>query len=136
MTPVKPYLIRAIYEWILDNDTTPYIVAVTTSPQVIVPKKFCNDDKITLNISPTATHNLRIGNDVLECKARFAGVSYDIYVPIEYIIAIYANENNQGMMFPAETAPAESMATTNATASSMPPKKPTKPKLSVIDGGK
>lgn len=124
ITSSKPYLVRAIYEWILDNNLTPFIAVDTTIPEVFVPKKFIKDDKIVLNIAPIATHNLRIGNDALEFQARFSGISHDIYVPIAAIMAIYASENNQGMMFPKE----------ESSPQTTPAGKP-KPKLSVIQGG-
>lgn len=102
MTSNKPYLVRAIYEWISDNEMSPHIIVNTTNPEVAVPTEFIKDDKIVLNISNTATHNLRIGNDALECKAKFNGIDFHIYVPISAILTIYADENKMGMTFPSE----------------------------------
>jgi stringent starvation protein B len=107
MTSNKPYLIRAIYEWISDNEMSPYIIVDTSIPEVEVPTEFIKDDKIVLNISPMATHNLRIGNDALECDAKFNGISRYIYIPIETILTIYAAETQMGMSFPTEKITAE-----------------------------
>ncbi len=106
MTSSKPYLIRALYEWIADNDMTPFIIVDATKPNVAVPKKHVRNDKIILNISSLASHNLRIGNDAVECQAAFSGTSFHIYVPIPAVLAIYARETGQGMTFPPEKIPA------------------------------
>jgi len=94
----RPYLIRALYEWCTDNGFTPY-VAVAVDESVQVPREFVNDGVITLNVSYDATSGLNIGNDFLAFKARFGGVSREILVPIERVMAIYARENEQGMAF-------------------------------------
>lgn len=120
-TSTKPYLIRAIYEWISDNNLTPFIAVDTRNPDVYVPKDFIKDDQIILNIAPKATNKLRIGNDAAEFQARFSGVVWDIFVPIDSIIAIYAKENNEGMIF-------------NQTENTQPSKKAKKPNLSLVEG--
>lgn len=94
----KPYLIRAMYEWCSDNGFTPYI-AVKVQGAVRVPMEFVRNGDIVLNIAFTATHALKMDNEAISFKARFGGVSRDIYVPIEAVAAIYASENNQGMAF-------------------------------------
>lgn len=94
----KPYLLRAIYEWCTDNGYTPYI-AVMASPLVQVPKEFVKDGEIVLNISFSATSGLKMGNNLIDFKARFNGISRDISIPIENVAAIYARENGQGMTF-------------------------------------
>ena len=99
MTSNKPYLIRAMYEWIADNDMTPFVVVDALKPEVVVPTKHIDHGKIVLNISMLATHDLRIGNDVLECNAKFGGRDFAIFVPIDAIMAIYAQESNQGLTF-------------------------------------
>ena len=99
MTSNKPYLIRAFYEWISDNDMTPFILVDAESVGVIVPRKYVVDGRIILNISLSASHDLRIGNDAVECKTCFKGISSYIYIPIEAVNAIYAQENNQGLIF-------------------------------------
>ena len=99
MTSSKPYLIRAIYEWLIDNQLTPYIVVDTTFPNVMVPERFIEDNKIILNISPDATAELMLGNEVVEFDASFSGKTLHIYAPVKAIVAIYAFENGRGMMF-------------------------------------
>lgn len=99
MIPSKPYLIRAIYEWIVDNNLTPQITVDAAVPGTTVPKKYIHEGYIVLDISPTAINNLVINNHALECKARFAGASHKLHVPIEAIMMIYAAENNRGLMF-------------------------------------
>lgn len=105
MTSNKPYFIRALYEWILDNHCTPYIIVDATRPFVEVPEQFISEGKIILNILPSATHNLHIGDDWVTFSARFAGVSQDINVPMGAIAAIYAQENGEGMGFETEALP-------------------------------
>lgn len=99
MTSSRPYLIRAIYEWLLDNELTPYIMVDATYPEVAVPDKYIEEGKIILNITPMAVGNMAMGNTVLEFDARFSGVPYHIYIPIKAVAAIYAYENGRGMVF-------------------------------------
>ena len=101
----RPYLIRALYEWCTDNGFTPY-VAVLVDDTVQVPREYVKNGEIVLNISYDATSALKLGNDYIEFKARFAGVARDIFVPIGRVMAIYARENGQGMAFPVGDAPA------------------------------
>ena len=98
-TSTRPYLIRALYEWCTDNGLTPY-VAVSVDDSVQVPREYVKNNEIVLNISFDATSSLKLSNDFIEFKARFAGSSRDIMVPMERVIAIYARENGQGMAFP------------------------------------
>ncbi len=102
-TSTRPYLIRALYEWCTDNGLTPY-VAVSVDGSVQVPHEYVKNNEIVLNISFDATSSLKLGNDFIEFKARFAGSSRDIMVPIGRVIAIYARENGQGMAFPMGAA--------------------------------
>ncbi len=99
----RPYLIRALYEWCTDNGFTPY-VAVLVDDTVQVPREYVKNNEIVLNISFGATSSLKLGNDFIEFKARFAGSAREIHVPIGRVIAIYARENGQGMAFPAPVA--------------------------------
>lgn len=110
-TSTRPYLIRALYEWCTDNGLTPY-VAVLVDDTVQVPREYVKDGEIVLNISFDATSSLKLGNDFIEFKARFAGTPREILVPIGRVIAIYARENGQGMAFPSPVAaaPAEEPA--------------------------
>jgi stringent starvation protein B len=100
----RPYLIRALYEWCTDNGFTPY-VAVLVDDTVQVPREYVKNNEIVLNISFGATSSLKLGNDFIEFKARFAGSAREIHVPIGRVIAIYARENGQGMAFPAPVDP-------------------------------
>ncbi len=102
MTPSRPYIMRALYEWIVDNDCTPYVLVDATSADVMVPQQFVKDGQIVLNISPGAVMDLTIGNDALVFNGRFGGVATDIYVPIIAVVGIYARENGQGMVFEPE----------------------------------
>jgi len=104
MSSTKPYLIRAIYEWCIDNGLTPYLAAQVGAGSR-VPMEFVKGGEIVLNISFDATSALNIGNDDIRFKARFGGVARDILVPIGQVTAIYARENSQGMAFPLETGP-------------------------------
>ena len=99
VTSTRPYLIRALYEWCTDNGLTPY-VAVSVDDSVQVPREYVKNNEIVLNISFDATSSLKLGNDFIEFKARFAGSAREIMVPITHVIAIYARENGQGMAFP------------------------------------
>ena len=117
----RPYLIRALYEWCTDNGLTPY-VAVSVDDTVQVPREYVKNNEIVLNISFDATSSLKLGNDFIEFKARFAGSAREILVPITHVIAIYARENGQGMAFPM-TSPA-SMAGLATAADSSPLDKP------------
>ena len=98
-TSTRPYLIRALYEWCTDNGFTPY-VAVLADETVQVPREYVKNGEIVLNISMDATSSLKLGNEFIEFKARFAGKAREITVPIRRVIAIYARENGQGMAFP------------------------------------
>lgn len=96
----KPYLIRAIYEWCVDQSFTPY-VAVQVDAQTKVPVEFIKDGQIVLNISYTATRHLKIGNEFINFSARFNGASRELEIPIQAVIGIFAKENGQGMFFQA-----------------------------------
>ncbi|MEY4767569.1 MAG: hypothetical protein RL637_208 [Pseudomonadota bacterium] len=121
MTPLKPYLIRAVYEWIVDNDLTPYLLVDANHSQAIVPENFVEEGKIILNIRPAAVHGLALNNDLIEFKARFSGRSMQIVVPITAVLAIYAQENGRGMVFDSEDEHEPS-----------PPPSPPKPQLRVV----
>jgi len=99
MTSSRPYLIRALYEWIVDNGHTPYMLVDTALDVVEVPRAFVENGRIILNISPEATHSLVLGNEAVTFNARFSGTAMDVHVPVSSVLAIYARENGQGMMF-------------------------------------
>ncbi|HZY20136.1 MAG TPA: ClpXP protease specificity-enhancing factor [Ramlibacter sp.] len=104
-TSTRPYLIRALYDWCTDNGLTPY-VAVQVDDTVQVPREYVKNGEIVLNISFDATSSLKLGNEFIEFKARFAGSAREIIVPVNRVIAIYARENGQGMAFPVPAAAA------------------------------
>ena len=114
-TSTRPYLIRALYEWCTDNGLTPY-VAVAVDETVQVPREYVKNNEIVLNISFDATSSLKLSNDFIEFKARFAGSSRDIMVPIGRVIAIYARENGQGMAFPMGAQPHQNETPSAPTA--------------------
>lgn len=99
LTPNRPYLARAIYEWIVDNNLVPHILVDATQKNVIVPREFVKNGQIVLNVAPYATHNFELGNDVISFSARFGGVSQDLYIPISALLGIYARENGVGLFF-------------------------------------
>jgi len=99
MTSSKPYLLRALYEWILDNNLTPHIIIDVATAQLDVPAHTVQDGRLVLNISPSATRSLDMGKEGASFQARFSGTPRDLWVPMPAILAIYARENGQGMMF-------------------------------------
>ncbi len=102
MTPLKPYLIRSIYEWIIDNHLTPHLLVDAENSAAILPTQFIEDGKIILNIRPQAIQGLSLGNDIIEFNARFSGNPMHIVTPISAVLAIYAKENGKGMVFDPE----------------------------------
>ena len=108
--PKRPYLLRAMHEWMIDNDLTPHVVIDATVPGVDVPEQHVTDGKIILNISYTATEALDLGGDTLSFKTRFGGVSRRVAAPIAAVLGIYAQETGQGMIFTEEETPAEATA--------------------------
>jgi stringent starvation protein B len=115
----RPYLIRALYEWCTDNGFTPY-VAVQVDDTVQVPREYVKNGEIVLNVSFDATSSLKLGNEFIEFKARFAGTAREIVVPIGRVIAIYARENGQGMAFPAPGSSSADGAATPPSPASAP----------------
>lgn len=102
MNSSRPYLVRALYEWIVDNDCTPHILVNAEYPAVQVPQGFASDGQIVLNISPNAVRGLQMENDAVSFEGRFGGVAHSLYVPTGAILGIYARENGQGMVFELE----------------------------------
>ncbi len=102
MTSKRPYLLRALYQWVLDNQSTPYVLIDATVDGVEVPPSTVKDGQVVLNLAPHAIAHLDMGDDELCFNARFSGVSQRIRAPIGAVIAIYARENGEGMMFPPE----------------------------------
>ncbi len=143
--PTKPYILRALYEWCVDNGYTPHL-AVKVDARAQVPSEYVKGGEITLNISPTAVHKLQMGNELIEFSARFGGVARQIAVPIAGVHALYARETGHGMTFDIEpvkpavqaTAEGEPAAAPHPAPAALPaptdPKKPTggKPRLTRV----
>lgn len=127
MTSLKPYLIRSIYQWIIDNHLTPYLLVDAENNNAILPMQFADDGKIVLNIRPEAVEALSLGNETVEFNARFSGKPMHIIAPVVAVMAIYAKENGKGMVFNPED---------DDTDDTPPPEKtpptPTKPSLRVV----
>ncbi len=102
MTPSRPYLLRGIYDWLIDNEQTPYLLVDAEAEDVIVPVEHVQDGKIILNISLTATRDLELTNEGVSFTARFGGKPMKVNVPIMATLALYSKENGRGMMFPEE----------------------------------
>lgn len=138
MTSTRPYLIRAIYEWIVDNQCKPFLLLDASVPGVRVPPQAIKDGQVLLNIAPHSVDRLDLGTDEIRFNARFSGVSQSIIAPVAAVLAIYAQENGQGMMFPAEEStpaaadeapdetakPAIALATANSPIDDEPPQPP------------
>ncbi|WP_425919269.1 ClpXP protease specificity-enhancing factor [Acinetobacter sp. TSRC1-2] len=136
LTPTRPYLARAIYEWICDNNLTPHLLVDATQPNTLVPEQFIQDGQIVLNIAPHAVHKLNMSNDAITFSARFGGVSRDIYVPLNAVMGIYARENSQGLFFdPNEyqdiQIPEDTLKSTTLSEEAEQPKK--RPSLRLLD---
>jgi stringent starvation protein B len=124
MTPNRPYLIRAVNEWLLDNHCTPHLLVNAEAQGVDVPRQYIQDGKIVLNIGPNAVEGLRVTNDEVTFMARFSGVSQLVSLPINAVLAIYAKENGRGMMFGDEEG--------GGPAPDSPDDKPPRPSLKVV----
>lgn len=141
LTPTRPYLLRAMHEWMSDNGQTPLILVDALRPDVQVPEGFIEDDHIVLNVSWSATRNLQLDNELISFEARFSGTPHAVSVPVAAVKGIYARESGQGMMFQDEPATAgagaqepESPAETSTDAPAEKPgnKKPGRPGLRVV----
>jgi stringent starvation protein B len=124
MTSLKPYLIRSIYEWIVDNNFTPYLLVNADEPGTRLPIQLVEDGKIVLNIRPAAIQGLVLGNADIEFNARFNGTPMHIVAPVSSVLAIYAKENGKGMVFDQDDADEE--------PSNSPKQVPSKPSLRVV----
>lgn len=130
MTSNRPYLLRAIYEWICDNGLTPYVLVDATHSGIEVPVQSVKDGKVVLNLAPRAVNRLDLGKERVSFLARFSGVSQAVSFPVSAVMAIYAQENGQGMMFPAEEGAAGAAPGPEPEPPAPPPKGA--PKLRVI----
>lgn len=105
MTPNRPYLLRALYDWISDNSMTPHILVDADHPGVDVPDQAVQKGKVILNIDQAAVHQLELGNELVSFNARFSGQRFLVQVPVDAVLAIYSKENGQGMMFAQDDEP-------------------------------
>jgi len=129
MTSLRPYLIRAVYDWILDNGYTPYLLVNAVAEGVLVPQQYVQPDgSIVLNLRPEAAQHLSLGDEYIEFNARFGGVPQSVTVPVLAAMAIYAKENGRGMVF----EPEEGDGTPPPRAPEPEPEKPQKPKRPVL----
>jgi len=102
MTSNRPYLIRALYEWLVDNELTPYLLVDAGRESVHVPSRYVEDGRIVLNVSPSAVRDLSLGNELIAFEARFGGTAFAISLPPDAVLGVYARENGKGMLFPDE----------------------------------
>ena len=134
LSPRRPYLLRAFYEWLLDNQLTPHLVVDVTLPGVQVPMEYARDGQIVLNIAPRAVGALELANDEVRFNARFGGVPRQVSVPMAAVLAIYARENGAGTMFEPEAAYDEEGAILNDENGAADSESETV--MSIIDGDK
>lgn len=132
MSASRPYIMRALYEWIVDNDCTPYLLVDATRPGVEVPKQYVKDGQIVLNVSPSAVIDLSIGNEWVSFNGRFGGTPTDILVPVMAIVGIYARENGQGMVFEPEEAPENPDDPPEGDGGPAPGKPESRPSLKIV----
>ncbi len=133
MTSSRPYLVRALYDWIVDNQCTPYLLVNALHDQVMVPQNHVSPDgQIVLNIAPSAVNEFVMGDHSLSFSARFGGVPTDIYVPCAAVMGIYAKENQQGMIFEAEPEPESPPPEPTPLGSVSKSKQKSRPSLKVV----
>jgi stringent starvation protein B len=135
LKPRRPYLLRALHEWITDSGETPHIVVDASGEGVTVPRQYVKDGKIVLNVSFSATQALKLGNDAVAFEARFGGVSFVVDVPVRFILGIYARETGQGMIFPegdADPDPTDAPPSSPSGAKGPTPVPSKRPKLQVV----
>jgi len=133
MNSSRPYLLRALYEWIVDNDCTPHLLVNAEAADVQVPSGYASDGQIVLNVSPNAVRHLQMNNQAVSFEGRFGGVAFSLYIPIEAVMAIYARENGQGMVFEIEPPAKSSEPEDNGPPTDGEPPKPgRRPSLKVV----
>ena len=134
MTSNKPYLVRAFYDWIIDNDCTPHVVVNAMAVGVEVPQVYVTDGQVVLNLAPRAVTAFNLDNEGISFNTRFGGVPTNIHVPMHAVIGIYARENGEGMAFESSApVPAELHAVDDDPSDDPPPgPKPSRPKLRVV----
>ncbi|PVV14873.1 MAG: ClpXP protease specificity-enhancing factor [gamma proteobacterium symbiont of Ctena orbiculata] len=124
MSSNRPYLIRALYDWLVDNGMTPYLMVNTEVEGVVVPHQFVEQGRIILNVDPSAVSVLEVGNEWISFSARFSGKAEDILFPPHAVMGIYAKENGQGMLFPEEDVDLEQDPGDEPDPSTPPGKRP------------
>ena len=129
----RPYLIRALYEWIAENDCTPHLLVNAEYPGVQVPSGYANDGQLVLNVSVNAVRHLQLGNDAVSFEGRFGGVPQSLYIPAAAVLAIYARENGQGMVFDLDVPSADDAGPDDSgPAGTEPPRRTGRPSLKVV----
>jgi stringent starvation protein B len=135
MVSTKPYFVRAIFEWCVDQGLTPYMT-VLVGPATRVPREYVKDGQIVLNIGPEATSQLLLGNEEITFQARFNGAAFPVVVPMDSVSAIFAKENGQGMAFEIskshETQPTDTMVATEEPMDEPPTNPPVRPHLTRV----
>jgi len=129
MTSSRPYLVRAMYQWIADNGMTPHLLVDVSVDDVQVPTEHVQNGKIILNVAPMAVTALLLGDSEITFSARFSGKPMDLYIPIDAVLAVYAKENGQGMMFSEDDG---AVTSDDDNDSSPDPDKPKRPSLKVV----
>ncbi|EHY76680.1 MULTISPECIES: ClpXP protease specificity-enhancing factor [Stutzerimonas stutzeri subgroup] len=133
MNSSRPYLVRALYEWIVDNECTPHLLVNVDYPGVQVPAGFASDGQIVLNVAPSAVRHLHMDNEAISFEGRFGGVAHSLNVPSAAVMAIYARENGQGMVFEIEPSPPDDDAPSdNGGAGDEGPRPGGRPSLKVV----
>lgn len=131
MTSSRPYLIRAIYEWLVDNQLTPYVMVDAMVADVEVPENYIEDGKIILNVAPMAVRDLAMTNDDIQFDARFSGITHHIHIPTHSVMAVYAFENGRGMVFSDEDDTVDG-GDSEPPEPGQPPRARGKPNLKVV----
>ena len=132
MTSSRPYIIRALYDWILENQCTPYVLVDAFGKGVEVPQEHVKDGQIVLNISPTAVQSILIANEGMEFDGRFGGIPKKVLVPIRSILGIYAKENGQGMMFESDDPTDPTKGPSDIKKEDLVAKRAQKPSLKIV----
>ena len=133
LPPKRPYLLRALHQWMIDNNQTPYLVVDAAYTGVAVPEQHIQDGRITLNLSYSATSNLTMGNDEISFEARFGGVARRIFIPVPAVLGIYARESGEGLVFPPDEYAAAADAAPGGPDPGPPePPSPRRPSLKVV----
>lgn len=132
MNSSRPYLLRALYEWIVDNDCTPHLLVNAEYAGVRVPAAYVSDGQIVLNVSPSAVRHLQMDNDEVSFEGRFGGTAHSLFIPAAAVLAIYARENGQGMVFELEQPEEAGEEGAGRPGNDEPPKPSGRPSLKVV----